>query len=270
MIKGTFLNNKEYGATEIADRLSKYVTQGIADPFNNGEPYNTSILNNMTIPLYERGVVPSTDNSLKCSRNKTTKKVTINSGLCFFANGTTLEATSPETKDYVAGVKNYVYAYSNLTTNTIDLFCSTIEPTGDCVMLAEISANETLTDKRLYATGKIPGYGSDFNMAKKWGFTNKTVPSILDLGGTNYNCVVVVGSYSTGKMCCGIWESETNTYFSVATTATYGKVETDRLLYEYNYLGNKSHLIFDLIGSDLHITNVSHSPGDIPFTLYVF
>ena len=148
--ESSFLPNKIYGATDINNRLKKYVTSGVADPFVNGVPYNAGKLNDLTNPLATAGVVPSTDLGCKVTINTTEKTVTILSGVCFFDSGTAIEIdASGVTLPYTAGQKNYVYVKSDLVANKVEPYCTTDAPTGDYVLLAEVSESEADRQKNI-------------------------------------------------------------------------------------------------------------------------
>ena len=263
--KSTFLDNAEYSALDINNRLKKYVTSGLEDPFTNGVPYNASKLNDLTAPLSTKGVVPETDGKCKVSIDTTEKTVTIATGTCFFDNGTDIEITSGETLPYVAGVKNYVYVKSDLSANEIKPHCTTTEPSGDYVLLAEISTNEILTDKRQYATGKLVGYQSNFNIPKKISYTMNTLPDSIDLEGY-YTCIVV-----QGQDCCGIYDN--GTYYSVGARYNGTTVSTEYLLTRSVGGANsyKNYIKVEIDGTTLNITEkYIEGSGSLPFTLYAF
>ena len=103
--KSSFLDNDSYGAADINNRLKKYVTSGVADSFVDGVPYNASKMNDFTVPISIKGVVPESIATCKCSISTAAKTVTIAVGTCFFENGTDIEITSSHSMPYVAGVK---------------------------------------------------------------------------------------------------------------------------------------------------------------------
>ncbi len=235
----TFLHNQSYSALDINKRLSLYVTSGVADPFEDGVPYNAGKLNDLSNPLVNAGVVPSTDLGCKVTINTTEKTVTILSGVCFFDSGTAIEIdASGVTLPYTAGQKNYVYVKSDLVANKVEPYCTTDEPTGDYVLLAEVSESETLTDKRIYARGKLPGYESYFNHSAK-----KTITETLPYGNTSKsydfegnifeNFAFVSWNVSGGK---GVGIYSNGNYWTV-WNSSYSQDDdghfTDRILLDY-------------------------------------
>lgn len=160
--KASFLDNFEYGASDINDITKRLVSAGVADPLENGVSYNCSKINDVISLVATEGVVPESVNTLKCTVSGS--DVIIQPGVAFFSNGSTIEITSAESLPITEGVVNYVYLKSDLTLNKIYPECSAIYPTEDFVMLAEIQADKTVKDKRKYAKGKLPGYQSYANM----------------------------------------------------------------------------------------------------------
>ena len=164
----TFMDNATYGASDVNGALALLVTSGIADPFTDGVPYNASKLNEIVHGMALPGVVPETDATCKCTIDTDAKTVHIAPGTAFFNDGSRITFDiEGETLPYTEGVKQYVYLLAAPEENRNYPVCSAAEPSGDYVMLAEISADGTLTDKRTYAKGKVPGYQSDYNMGKK-------------------------------------------------------------------------------------------------------
>lgn len=166
--ESTFHDNASYGASDVNAALAQLVTSGIADPFKDGVPYNASKLNEIIHGIAMPGVVPETDTSCKCILNADVHTVRISAGTAFFADGSRITFDMEgETLPYTEGVKQYVYLLAAPEENRCYPVCSAAEPSGDYVMLAEISADGKLTDRRTYAKGKLPGYQSDYNMGKK-------------------------------------------------------------------------------------------------------
>lgn len=166
--ESTFHDNATYGASDVNAALAQLVTSGIADPFTDGVPYNASKLNGIIYAVSAAGVVPETDTACKCILNADAHTVRISAGTAFFADGSRITFDMEgETLPYTPGRKQYVYLLAAPEENRCYPVCSAAEPSGDYVMLAEISADGTLTDRRTYAKGKLPGYQSDYNMGKK-------------------------------------------------------------------------------------------------------
>ncbi len=195
--KYSFVDNAEYGATDVNDAIKKLVSAGVEDPFTDGLPYNASKLNDVIYAVASDGVVPESNITLKCSISANEENtVLVNPGTAFFANGSTITIDSEGEKlTYTPGVVNYVYLLASPSENRNYPVCSTTAPSGDFVMLAEITTDGTLTDKRKYAKGKLPGYCSNFNTTMHYkkilelplvnGAYQVPEPISIDLGAEN-------------------------------------------------------------------------------------
>lgn len=167
-----FMDNATYGADDLNRAMSRFVTSGIADAFEDNVSYNTSKLCEVTQRLYAPGVVPEHISTLKVSR-VSDSEIYIAPGLAFFENGSTITVDSEGVRlSYLAGEKNYVYLKADPANNRNLPMCTTEPPTGDIVMLAQIEPDGAVTDKRTYAKGKVPGYASDFNQCKRMTFSH--------------------------------------------------------------------------------------------------
>lgn len=216
--KYRFSDNSEYGAEDLNDLVKSLVSSGVADVFSDGVPYNASILNGVVSAAYLSGVVP-TDVSTLAVTKLSSGVVQIAPGTAFFADGSTISVTEAEKLSYVPGVKHYVYLKQDLTAQNRNYPACTAEaPTGDFVLLAEIAADETVTDKRTYAKGKVPGYQSNANISleaeQSLSFEAVGTKSFtVDLGTNNYSRVFVVcddGNYGS----IGMYNFTDGSYFS--------------------------------------------------------
>ena len=186
--KSTFHDNASYGASDVNAALAQLVTSGIADPFTDGVPYNASKLNEIIHGIAMPGVVPETDTACKCILNTDAHTVRISAGTAFFADGSRITFDMEgETLPYTPGREQYVYLLAAPEENRNCPVCSAAEPSGDYVMLAEISADGTLADRRTYAKGKLPGYQSDYNMGKK--IVQEEITEELDRLGTRTHTI---------------------------------------------------------------------------------
>lgn len=198
--KYSFADNEVYSATDVNKITKRLVTSGIADSFSDGVAYNVSKFNDAGRLLYTSGVVPETCLTMKVSKIDD-KKVLINPGVAFFDDGSVLEIEDGgEELAYTTGTVNYVYLKNDLEgSNSSYPCCSTEEPEGDFVMLAELNAVGSVIDKRKYARGKLPGYESVGNNAmhlhQRVALTvvdqHRAVgEEIFDIGGNTYEYVV--------------------------------------------------------------------------------
>ena len=159
--KFSFADNAIYSATDVNNITKRLVTSGISDSFVDGTAYNVSQFNEAGKLLYTSGTVPESCLSLKVVKYSDTE-ILINPGVAFFDDGSVIEIEDGgEIMAYVAGAVNYVYLKNDLLASNVAYpYCGTKEPEGDCVLLAEINIYGTITDKRTYAHGKLPGYQS--------------------------------------------------------------------------------------------------------------
>lgn len=257
-----FSDNASYGAEDLNDVVKSLVSSGVADVFENGVSYNASAINGVVSALYLSGVVPTDVSTLAVS--KTSEGVVqIAPGTAFFADGSTITVTEAELLSYEPGVKHYVYLKQDLTAQNRNYpACTADAPTGDFVLLAEIAADETVTDKRTYAKGKLPGYQSNANVSlavsQSFSFARneeKTASFTVDLGTNNYSRVFVIsedGNYGG----IGTYNFSDGSYFStynVGYRAFWQASLEDIIVIPYYCSGNNSdsmgHLTFSKNGN---------------------
>lgn len=191
----SFVSNNVYGAESINEITKRLVTKGVEDIFEDGVPYNFSHVNTISKNISTLGVIPESNTSLKVIDNGKTDDeytLTISEGTAFFEDGSTITVyDGGETIPYIRGQKNYVYLHRDLNLNKNMPKVTLTEPEGDFVPLAEISPDGTVIDKRIFAKGKLPGYMSDFNNAKKIEVTLDEGYGEIDLGGTNHKNITI-------------------------------------------------------------------------------
>ncbi len=158
----SFADNVTYAASDVNAITKRLVSGGVADPFSDGTPYNLTQFNETGMLLYSSGVVAEDVLTLKVTVSG--NEATINPGTAFFSDGATITIEAGGHKlGLVEGAVNYVYLKNDLVaSNECYPTVSTEEPTGIYVMLAEVSGG-TVTDKRVYAMGKVAGYASCAN-----------------------------------------------------------------------------------------------------------
>lgn len=147
-----------YGVDDINAIVSNLVGAGVA-PFPSGDTYDVSELNSLTNALVAEGT--SLD-GLKVSFAD--NKIHIAQGIGYFENGTTIVVDSDGEKlDYNVAETLYVYAEYNRALNTCGFYTSQSKPapsTGIYVLvLATITADGTVTDKRVIAQSKVATLG---------------------------------------------------------------------------------------------------------------
>lgn len=162
----SFFDDQTVGAYELNNITRLFVSKGIEDPFEDGMPYSITKLNDIVYSKGSPGVVPESNNTLKVTVSG--KTVTINTGTAFFEDGTVITITKPHQLELVGEGKHYIYLKSSVEENMAYPVISTIEPVGNFVLLAEITEDGEIIDKRAFAKGRIPSvYASDAGIAMK-------------------------------------------------------------------------------------------------------
>lgn len=160
-----FADDVAYGAEDINNIRARLVSAGVGDNFQDGVAYNVRKLCEISQGLVEPGYVPETDSSLRVTVQD--GQAVIAPGMCFLPDGSTLTVTDSEKLDLTAGTKQYVYIKGAMTAENRNYpVVSATAPSSADVPLSEIGADGTVTDKRVYAKGKVPGYRDDTGLAK--------------------------------------------------------------------------------------------------------
>ena len=162
-IKSSFLDNKEYGASDVNAIISRIVGQGVQADYTakeNGVSYNLSMFNDLTKAYVKQGVAYSDDSSLKVV--EINGGYYVQPGLCFFGNGSTTEVTEREPIELSDGDISYIYMISDMPNNTnyiaVSEECPNYNNDSNIVPLASVDSSGNITDMRFYARGKLPGY----------------------------------------------------------------------------------------------------------------
>lgn len=235
--KYSFADNEIYSANDLNAITKRLVTAGVEDSFSDGVAYNVSRFNEAGKLLYTSGVVPQTCLTLKV-QSAGENKILINPGVAFFNDGSVIEVEAGgETLEFVIGLKNYVYLKNDLlNTNMCYPCCTTDEPSGDYVLLAEIDEEGNIADKRTYAKGKLPGYESVVgNVMRLHETIDVTVESQTDyisgsasfnIGANNFEYILVYREYEPYKNyigaqlpCLGIYDIANKKYRSFCATS---------------------------------------------------
>ncbi len=156
----SFADNIVYGTEDINDITKSLVGAGVA-PFVSKDSYNVSDLNAMTAALVSSGVQL---NGCMCSvQNKGTQHmaVSVAQGIVFFESGVRLTVDGDGYKVAVSpNTAGFIYAYYNKALQTADiLFAESLPENGEVVLLAEISAEGEICDKREFAQSKVATLG---------------------------------------------------------------------------------------------------------------
>lgn len=229
----SFADNEIYSANDLNAITKRLITTGIEDSFSDGVAYNVSRFNEQGNLLYTSGVVPENCLTLKVVHDGE-DKILINPGVAFFADGAVIEVEEGgESLSFVNGAKNYVYLKNDLHNKNVCMpVCTTEEPTGDFVLLAEIDENGNISDKRVYAKGKLPGYQSLGNeilnikdkievtfISPGSGYGSKT----YDIGNNNLRYIFTVswpGDNEYGTI--GVYDIANDRYLSGRADESFG------------------------------------------------
>ena len=164
----SFADNTVYGTEDINDITKSLVGAGVA-PFVSKESYNVSDLNALTEALVGAGV--QMDGCMCTVHDKETQymAVLVAQGVVFFENGVRLAIDSD---GYMVSVTpntaGFIYAYYNKALQTADImFAESLPENGEVVLLAEISAEGELRDKREFAQSKIATLGRNLTYEAK-------------------------------------------------------------------------------------------------------
>jgi len=164
----SFFDNQTIGAADLNKLAKRFASEGVADMFKDGVPYNISILNAIISANVSDGTVPETDTSLKVIISNS--KAFISAGTAIFADGTVMEVDAEGISlPFISGKTNYIYLISDTSSNSCRAECTQSKLSGNVLLLATIDEKGKVTDKRKYAKGKIPSaYASDrFLITKK-------------------------------------------------------------------------------------------------------
>lgn len=155
-----FFDNQLIGVDHLNEITSRLVSGGISAVYS-GADFNVSDINNSNMAALTGGVVPESESSLKVTAIGDGRYL-INPGLCFFDDGTSMEVLSGGEEFAVSeGTKRHIYLTSDQ--NLMECYVEVLEnekQSGQFVYLAIVSEDGTITDKRTYARGKLPGFYS--------------------------------------------------------------------------------------------------------------
>lgn len=111
-----------------------------------------SALNQITSDLVSKGVLILGN---KCNVTASGGTAYVDTGVIVFDSGAKKRIEAVQSLSLTAGSINYIYAINDTVNNTIELVCSTEEPsTGDFVMLAKIKG-DVVTDRRKFAESRL-------------------------------------------------------------------------------------------------------------------
>lgn len=227
----SFIDNAVYGTDDINDIAKSLTGAGIA-PFVSKDSYSASDLNTLTAELVETGV--SLEGCRVKAENPATTEmtVTVAQGIVFFENGARLTV---DAEGYALAVTpntaGYIYAYFNQALQKAGIaFESELPQDGEYVLLAELSENGELTDKRTFARSKIATMGK--NVTLNMHFSNMEHTLIRTEGNTSFYAVahiqgVDLSNFNYVMLVCG---SLTGTEEYLPTISFYSLAEDKGLI----------------------------------------
>ncbi len=200
--KYTFFDNQLIGVDHLNEITKRLVSGGISAVYS-GADFNVSEINDSNMALLTGGVVPGDDLNLKVTPLGSGRFL-INQGICFFDDGTSMEVLSGGEEIYVTpGNTMHIY----LTSDKNQMKCYpeiSISPkqTGMFVYLGIINSDGTVTDKRTYAKGKVPGFYAstenvEVNVTKtfKVGEVSNGMTIEIPVGNGNFKHLLMEGSF---------------------------------------------------------------------------
>lgn len=188
-LKKSFMDNEIYGADDINFALSRLTTQGVSlFKYSDGDNPLVS-LNEALAEMASPGVDLYDIDACKVIYDSDSEKFTINTGTAFMPDGSfitvednpeTITSIIAEARENTAEALN-VYFYRNTQKNTIEIRADSSENEIDAdksVLLAQISANNTVLDKRSFARSKIaPASGNIIQTLDIPSFTARYIDS---------------------------------------------------------------------------------------------
>lgn len=294
--KYSFADNEIYSAEDLNAITRRLVTSGIEDSFTDGVAYNVSRFNEQGKLLYTSGIVPENCMTLKVAADGE-GKILINPGKAFFDDGAFIEIEAGgESLSYVSEARNYVYLKNDLlNSNVCYPCCTTDEPTGDYVLLAEIDETGVISDKRAYAKGRLPGYQSvvgnvmrlkETITIKNEDTNTRTIKgsASFDLGANDFEYILAYREYEPRKetygptygTCLGIYDIANDHYRNFNTndaTENDEKLTIQRIHQEYYQFHRYVYATFELenniltVSLRIHDSYKDFSVGDHSFDI---
>lgn len=168
----SFTDNVSYGTEDINSIARDLTGAGIA-PFPTQDTYSTSDLNAVTEALVASGV--SLGGCLCSKRNNV---VSVAQGIIFFENGVRMSVDA-DGYDIVVpeNTQGFIYAYFNALLQIGDIEFAQELPSRDyCVVLAKISSDGTIADKRNYARSKVATFGTNMILEREFTILETPIP----------------------------------------------------------------------------------------------
>lgn len=188
----SFVDNEVYG-TEDINAITKDLTGAGIAPFPTQESYNVSDLNTVTSAVVGTGVSLDGCKCTVVSMSDSYIVVSVSPGIIYFSDGARVRIDNDGYSLTIASGKEiYIYAYYSKSLQNADIVADTTNApeSGEAIILAEISAEGVLVDRRMFARSKVATFGS--NTTFETAFTYPDDP-IYDEGKGMYEFGYVEG-----------------------------------------------------------------------------
>ena len=185
-----------YDAAVTSEDLQNIAVDLGSPEFTFGETkFGADALNGITAAMVNAGVLNTLN---KCNVTVSGGTAYVDTGIIVFSSGAKMKITEPVGISLLSG-SSYLYAKHDVSLNKIYITNSAEAPSGDYVMLAEIS-DGAVTLRRTFATGKATFAGG--NMTKtvelsgsvtteKNNGTALLLAESIDLEGVEYNYIII-------------------------------------------------------------------------------
>lgn len=253
-IQVKFLDNVSYKAEDLNSIPVIFGGQTMSK-FLSGQTYGTEDINAITQTLTSKGVLWSGGN---LAVNIVNGNARISTGTAIFNSGAEITLTTFEDLILTPNIINYVYVEHNVSQNYIRPMISTIYPTGDIVMLAEISPTRIITDKREFSRAKNGTMGANISKtinipAHPMGLAHNTVVFTSDFDLSPYN-YLMAKYYNDRAYSIAIFDIINGTnyaYNSIMPGGTYWafdmtNIPYSRLYSEFND-ADSGNLFFEIL-----------------------
>ncbi len=231
------LDNAEITA-EILNEISTDL--GYPDfKFVEGEKFGNDKLNAITGDLVSKGILFKDD---RCRCVLADNKITVNTGVIVFDNGSKKRIAEAVTLDVLEGGTNYVYAKNDTSNGKIYLANSLTEPDGDFVPLCTVT-DGVVTDRRVFAKAKLYLFSEGNSYCKEF---------YLTLGDDNQ------GQYN-GVKSFNITVSDTSKVFFQIDGATVGMYDCQSGLFNYCRINTYDRIETVVDSTDINLQRLQSS-----------
>ncbi len=265
-IKYSFVDNEIYGTEDVNDIVGCLTGAGVA-PFLSKDSYSASDLNSLTEALVAEGT--SLD-GCKCTienANTADMQVNVAQGIVFFESGVRLIvdgdgyllAVQPNTAGYVCA------HYSSALQRADIVFVSELPTDGEYVLLAEVSADGKVVDRRIYAKSKIATMGRNvlwerpfeaitppmqLSETDSFNKTRYALATIPDVDLSKYKYALLTCPQSPASVA-SLYDIENNRY--LFTICDGDIIRTTGLFATHNY---SAHYYFEMLNNKFYIVVV--------------